>query len=448
MTQYKKKPVVMTIAGSDCSGGAGIAADIKTFSVLGVHGACVVTSITSQNGRGLQSIHDLPVSEIRTQFESILSDIEITYAKSGMLHTEATVKAVSDIVRSHEISLVVDPVMNAEAGGKLLNEDAREMMIRELIPVAKVITPNIHEASTLSGIDIKNKKTAIEAANIIAELGVEAVILTGGDAIDPTTDRFDLLLYDGEVDIIAGDFIDGSAHGTGCTYSAAICTRLALGDSYHDAAVFAKDFVRNSIARKRQVGSVFMLNHSGVHLEFSERYAVLEDLKSALGSALADERFHLLIPEVGCNIGMAVQDADNKIDVAAIDGRIHKVSGRAKAAGPIDFGASDHVSRIILTATSIDESIRGCMNIKYSEEILSVCKKLGMSITSFDRRDEPVGVKSMDWGVSDAIARSGDCFIPDIIYDLGDVGKEPMVRILGKSAADVVAKALKILNSL
>ena len=447
MSLKRRCPVVMTIAGSDCSGGAGIEADIKTFAAIGVHGTCVVTSVTSQNGRGLQSIHDLPVSEVTMQIESIFSDMDVTYAKSGMLHTEETVKTVSDLVRKNNISLVVDPVMSAEAGGILLNEDAREAMIHELIPLAKVITPNIHEAGALSGIDIRNNETAMEAATRIAKLGVEAVIITGGDAIDPTTDRYDLLLYDGKFKTIQGEFIEENAHGTGCTYSAAICARLALGDNYYEAAIFAKKFVLNSIAKGDRVGSTFMLNHAGMHLEFSDRYMVLEDLKSALRSALEDERFHLLIPEVGCNIGMAIRGAKDVKDVAAIDGRIHRVSGRAKAAGSVDFGVSDHVSRIILTVTSFDEGMRSGMNIKYSEEIMSACSGLEMSIASFDRGDEPAGVKSMDWGVSGAIARSGD-LVSDIIYDLGDVGKEPMIRILGKSATEVVAKALKILDAL
>ncbi|MDY6958156.1 MAG: bifunctional hydroxymethylpyrimidine kinase/phosphomethylpyrimidine kinase [Halobacteriota archaeon] len=447
MSPNKTSPVVMSIAGSDSSGGAGIEADIKTFSALGVHGTCVVTSVTSQNGKGIQSIFDLPQSEISMQFESIITETNITYAKSGMLHTKETVKTVSELVKKNDIPLVIDPVMSAEAGGLLLNKDARETMVHDLIPVARVITPNIYEASILSGIDIGDKETAIEAANKIAELGVEAVIITGGHAIEKMKDRYDLLLSDGEVEIISGEFFDGKAHGTGCTYSAAICARLALGDNYHDAAISSKEFVLNSISRMSRVGSAFMLNHTGMHLEFSERYMVLEDLKIALRSALENERFHILIPEVGMNIGMAIKGAENISDVAAIDGRIHKVSGRAKAAGPIDFGASDHVSRIILTVTSFDARMRGGMNIKYSEEILSACKELEMSIASFDRRDEPLGVKSMDWGVSDAISRS-ECVVSDIIFDPGDVGKEPMIRILGRSATEVVTKALKILDML
>jgi len=447
MSLKRRFPVVMTIAGSDCSGGAGIEADIKTFAALGVHGTCVVTSVTSQNGSGLQSIHDLPASEISMQIESIFSHMDVTYAKSGMLHTQEAVKTVSDLVRKHDIPLVVDPVMSAEAGGILLNEDARETMIHDLIPTAKVITPNIHEAGALSGIDIRNKETAIEAATRIAELGVEAVIITGGDAIDPTTDRYDLLLYDGKFKTIFGEFIEENAHGTGCAYSAAICARLALGDNYYEAAIFAKKFVLDSIASGSRVGSIFMLNHTATPLEFSDRYIVLEGVKSALKLALEDERFHLLIPEVSCNVGMAINGAEDVTDVAAVDGRIHKVRGKAKAAGPVDFGASDHVSRIILTVTSFDLRMRSCMNIKYSEEILSACSGLEMSIASFDRGDEPAGAKSMDWGVSDAIARSGDV-VSDIIYDLGDVGKEPMIRILGKSATEVVEKALKILDAL
>ncbi|MDY6965895.1 MAG: bifunctional hydroxymethylpyrimidine kinase/phosphomethylpyrimidine kinase [Halobacteriota archaeon] len=443
MSGEKKITLVMTIAGSDPCGGAGIEADLKTFASIGVHGACAITSVTAQNSRGVQLIHDLPVGVIDMQIDSILFEMDVNYAKSGMLHSPDIVRAVAKKVKEYDIPLVVDPVMTAESGGDLLQEEAIEILIHELIPVTKVVTPNIHEAEKLSGICIKDHETAKEAAEEIYKLGADAVIITGGHPIDPQVERFDLI-FDGETELIKGNFLDIKAHGTGCTYSAALCARLARGDGLHDAAISAKKFVYDSIYNATNIGSWMIMNHTARLIESSDRYQVLEDVNKAVAIIDASQNFYRLIPEVGCNIGMGIHGAAKRSDIAAVNGRIHSVNDKAKAFGSVDFGASDHVSRIILTAMDFDEDKRAAMNIRYSRDILSACSELGMSTASFDRRDEPEDVKTMDWGVSDAIKRSK--MVPDTIYDEGDIGKEPMIRILGNSAVEVVSMAMKILK--
>ena len=149
-----------------------------------------------------------------------------------------------------------------------------------------------------------------------------------------------------------------------------------------------------------------------------------------------------LIPEVGCNIAMAISNASSLPDVAAVSGRIVKLKGVAHAVGCAAFGASSHVARIVLTAMQFNSSMRAAMNIRYSEAALSACEKLGLSIATFSREDEPEGVSTMEWGVSEAIKSAG--MVPDVIYDIGAVGKEAMIRLLGKDAKEVAGRAVEI----
>ena len=444
MPTEKKTPIVMTIAGSDSCGGAGVQADLKTFSALGVHGTCVITSVTAQNTKGVQNTVDLPKEMISAQIESIMDEMNVCYAKTGMLSSSKIVKTVRKKIKRFGIPLVVDPVMAAEEGGVLLQDDAINTLILDLLPLATVITPNTYEASILSEIKIKDQKTAKKAAIEISKKGVDSVIITGGHAKDPEMKNIDLI-YEGEekFSFIGGDFIDKSVHGTGCTYSAAICAELAKGKSLYDAASFAKSFVYDSIIKRATFDSFKpIVNQSGKLIENSDRYWVLENVSHAVRIIEKNKSFYRLIPEVGCNVAMAIYGAKKREDVAAVSGRIVKVGESAKAVGCVSFGPSDHISRIILTAMQFDEEKRAAINIKYSKEILSVFGDRGMSISMFNRKKEPKNAKTMDWGTSDAIERFGR--VPDVIYDEGGLGKEAMIRVLGCSALEVVEKCCNL----
>jgi len=434
------KKIVMTIAGSDSGGGAGVQADLKAFAALGVHGTCTITSITAQNTLGVQRTYDLPTDVITAQIGAILSDFDVAYAKTGMLSSSEIIRAVAQEIKKHKIPVVVDPVMVAEAGGSLLREDAVSVLIKELIPLAKVITPNIFEAEALSGVRVKDKESAKLAARKIHDLGADGVLITGGhlDAVD--------ILYDGEFTVIPGRLIDKGTHGAGCTHSAALTAYLAKGFALNDAAIKAKEFVTAAIAGGADVGrGTNPVDAMAAIRGGAERYRVMKNLQDAVLMLEKCEGFSALIPEVGTNIGMALPGATDTEDVAAVVGRIVRIDG-ARVVGNIDFGASKHVARVILAAMKFDENIRGAINIRYSPEVLSACKKLGFTIASFDRKDEPRGVSTMEWGTMQAIESFGA--IPDAIYDLGGIGKEAMVRIFGRSAIEVAKKTIKICKKL
>ncbi|MCK9565832.1 MAG: bifunctional hydroxymethylpyrimidine kinase/phosphomethylpyrimidine kinase [Methanothrix sp.] len=241
--------VVLTIGGSDSGGGAGIQADIKTFSVLGVHGTCAITAITAQNTQGVQRIFGLQPDIVVDQLKSITDDFSISFAKTGMLHSAEIVMAVADNMRLTNIPFVLDPVIEAEAGGRLLRPEAVEALKAHLIPLADVVTPNIFEARALTGIVVRDRDSALLAAQEILRLGPKAVIVKGGHL-----DCTDLLITGEDVILLPGERVAGENHGVGCTYSAALTAFLALGRSPKEAARQAKLFAERALLGSMRVG--------------------------------------------------------------------------------------------------------------------------------------------------------------------------------------------------
>jgi len=433
---------VMTIAGVDSCGGAGISADLKTFAALGVHGTCVVTSVTAQNTGGVLGAFDIPVTFIEEQFKAVVSDISIDCVKTGMLSSPDIVRTVAKLIRKQDSPLVIDPVMGAEAGGKLLKDEAVAVLIEELLPVAAVVTPNVFEAEQLSGVKIKDIEDARKAVRKIHDLGAAAVIVTGGHL-----QGTDVLLSEGEFTYIKGNLIKGGTHGAGCTHSAALTAELAKGTPLVEAAHRAKQFVEHAILAGVKIGSgAAAVNQFQRTLEEAERYYVLRNVERAVRLIENNRGFSELIPEVGCNIAMGISNASSIQDVAAVSGRIVRLKDTPHPVGCVAFGASSHIARIVLTAMHSDSSMRAAVNIRYSEKALSACEELGLRISSFKRGDEPEGVSTMEWGVAEAIRSAG--MVPDVVYDTGDVGKEAMIRLLGKDALEVAVRALQISDAI
>ena len=237
----------LTIAGSDSSGGAGIQADIKTMGALGVFGMSVITAVTSQNTRGVTYIEELSTKSIITQIEAIYDDTAPDAVKSGMLFSKDIIEAVSDVLKSRNKSpYILDPVMVAASGAKLLKDDAVTYMVENLFPLAYVVTPNIPEAELLSGMKIESQEHIDTACRQIKELGPQNVIIKGGhfngeESVDT--------LFDGEnyYEISAKRINSKNTHGTGCTYSSAICSYLALGFNLLDAVKYAKQYITSAI---------------------------------------------------------------------------------------------------------------------------------------------------------------------------------------------------------
>ena len=246
----------MTIAGSDSGGGAGIQADLKTFQALGVYGASTLTAITAQNTLGVRAVHEIPVSVIADQIDAVVEDIGVDAAKTGMLSSAEIITTVADRVRRWDLQarLVVDPVMVAKSGDRLLREDAVEALRRELLPLAAVLTPNLPEAEVLVGGRVESEAEIRQAARAIIGLGPRAVVMKGGHR--HATEDADDLLFDGrEFHVFAAERIDTpNTHGTGCTFSAAIAAQLALGADLVEAVRLAKAYLKEAIRRAAPLG--------------------------------------------------------------------------------------------------------------------------------------------------------------------------------------------------
>ncbi len=247
-------PRALTIAGSDSSGGAGIQADLKTFTVFGVYGMSAITALTAQNTRGVIGIHAVPADFVRKQIDAVVSDIGVDACKTGMLPTGDIVSAVAAAVREHRITpLVVDPVMMAGSGAALCDDDARAALLHALVPLATLVTPNLGEATALTGVAIRSVADMRAAARALIERGARAVLvkgghLEGGDAIDIFDDGHDVR------ELRAARLQTPHTHGTGCQLSAAITAGLALGLPLLAAVERAKQFITAAIRDGLAIG--------------------------------------------------------------------------------------------------------------------------------------------------------------------------------------------------
>ena len=248
------RPVALTIAGSDSSAGAGIQADLKTFAAFEVYGASAITAVTAQNTLGVTAVEELPAGMVAAQIDAVADDLGVAAVKTGMLSSASIIETVAERLVAHGLGVVViDPVMVAKGGGRLLREDAVGALRELLLPLALVLTPNASEAEVLSGRPVTTMEEAKEAARAIRALGPRYVLVKGGhfgeDAVD--------VLFDGErfTELPAKRVATTSTHGTGCTLSAAIAAGLANGKGVGEAVSDAKAYVTEAIGRAFPVGA-------------------------------------------------------------------------------------------------------------------------------------------------------------------------------------------------
>jgi hydroxymethylpyrimidine/phosphomethylpyrimidine kinase len=251
-------PIALTIAGSDSGGGAGIQADIKAMSANGVYAASAVTALTAQNTLGVTAIHDVPADFVTAQIDAVFSDLAVDAVKIGMLSQPDIIRAVADVLRRwRPRHVVLDPVMVATSGAVLIADDAVEVLVGELFPLATVVTPNMHEAARLTGRPVSDKDAAmVGQARAILAMGTQAVLLKGGHGSGPLSR--DLLLTDsGETWFEAPRIATRNTHGTGCSLSSAIAANLAKGMSLENAVHDAKHWLTGALraADRLAVGS-------------------------------------------------------------------------------------------------------------------------------------------------------------------------------------------------
>ena len=442
----------LTIAGSDSSGGAGIQADMKTMSALGIYSCTVITAITAQNTLNVDHIFPLSADIIKKQIMSVLSDIPIHAIKVGMVYNNEIITAVRDILKNSKIPIVLDPIISAGTGARLLEQEFLSDFKIKLLPFCDVVTPNIHEAEKLSGIKIKNQNDIKKTALKIQKLGAKNVVVKGGHFKNNDKVIVDTILNErGKFALIKNPRMKiVEMHGSGCNFSAALTAFLAMKFPMVIACLMAIKYVHNSIVNTVKIGTGIPVNNPiSLMYEESCRYKVIDELANAVDQLTSTKNFEKLIPESQSNIVYAIPNANNIDDVAGVNGRIVKAGNRSVPTSGIKFGASRHVASSILEYMKTNQLVRAALNIKNEKRILDKCNRL-FRVTHYERKLEPKTIKnregrSISWGVSTALSKNPDA---DIIYHTGDMGKEPMIIIFGQNPQEVVNKVKSILDNM
>ena len=442
----------LTIAGSDSSGGAGIQADMKTMSALGIYSCTVITAITAQNTLNVDHILPLSADIIKKQTMSVLSDIPIHAIKIGMVYNNEIITTVSDILKNSKIPIVLDPIISAGTGARLLEQEFLSDFKIKLLPFCDVVTPNIHEAEKLSGIKIKNENDIKKTALKIQKLGAKNVVVKGGHFKNNDKVIVDTILNErGKFALIKNPRMKiVEMHGSGCNFSAALTAFLAMKFPMVIACLMANKYVHNSIVNTVKIGKGIPVNNPiSLMYEESCRYKVIDELANAVDQLTSTKNFEKLIPESQSNIVYAIPNANNIDDVAGVNGRIVKAGDRSVPTSGIKFGASRHVASSILEYMKTNQLVRSALNIKNEKRILDKCNRL-FRVTHYERKLEPKTIKnregrSISWGVSTALSKNPDA---DIIYHTGDMGKEPMIIIFGQNPQEVVDKVKSILDNM
>ena len=439
--------VALSIAGSDSGAGAGIQADLKTFSALGIYGCTAITAITAQNTQGVSAIFEVKPDIIREQITSVLSDMPPDAIKIGMVYSKQIIQTVCKFISNSKCPVVLDPIILAGTGAKLLLDNAIQSFIDELIPLSTLITPNLREAEKLTNTKIKSETDAMEAACIIRKLGAKNVIIKGCHfGSKSVTDFF--LDSNGRSAIFSNPRINvKESHGSGCNFSAAAAAFSAKGFSLIHSCRLANQYIHNAIKNVLKIGHGLVVTHpiSGIFQD-ANRYNTLRELQLAVNKIEMLHNFGKMIPETQCNIVFALSDAKTVLDIAGVKGRIVRLENMARAVSNVEFGASKHVASAVLSYMKFDPTIKSAMNIKFDEKILSICKSK-FQISQYDRTNEPSDIKKKEgktiyWGIMSALLKNRNA---EIIYHEGDVGKEPMIIIFGRNPNEVFEKIKRIL---
>ena len=443
--------VALSIAGSDSGAGAGIQADLKTFSALGIYGCTAITAITAQNTRGVSAICEIRPEIIAEQIRSILTDIPIDAIKIGMVYNKQIIQIIGKMISNSKCPVILDPIILAGSGARLLLNNAIESFIDELVPLSTLITPNIMEAGKLTNTKIDSEVDAIEAAHAIRKLGARNVIIKGGHfgVKKSVTDFF--LDDDGKSTQFSNPWIDvKETHGSGCNFSAAAAAFASKGFSLVHSCRLANQYVHSALKSVSKIGHGLVVTDpiSGIYKDAS-RYNILRELQFVVNKIQTLYKFGRLIPETQCNIVFALSDAKSVLDVAGVKGRIVKIEHMARAVSNVEFGASKHVASAVLSYMKFDPTIRSGINIKYDDQILTICKSI-FQISEYDRTTEPANIKkkegkTINWGIMNALSKNR---IAQVIYHKGDVGKEPMIILFGRDPNEVFEKIRRILGRL
>jgi len=445
-------PVVLTIAGSDSGGGAGIQADLKTIEACGGFGTSAVTSVTAQNTTGVQGTHVLPTDEISAQCRAVTDDFDVAAVKTGMLATADVVELVTEQVRQTDAPAVVDPVMVAASGDRLLAAEA-ESAYEDLIAEATLVTPNADEAAVLTNVDPQDEREARAAGEALVEMGADAALVKGGhiegggDGDETDGDVIDVLVTGDSVETFRHPRVETAAtHGSGCTLSSAVATHLAHGERVVDAVGAGVDLLARAVRYNLDVGEGPGAVH---HLVETRNRAASEETVEAVAEvvdAFVDRDVSPLVPEVGTNVAGATPYAERPGEAAAVEGRITRTLSGAEPSRGVRLGASTHVARVLLAAREVDPDLRFAANCRADGAVSDALDALDAPVAAFDPAERAPGDSAVEHGVERAFASVDGT--PAAVVNEGGDGDEPLAFLLATTADELVTRTDAVLDAL
>ena len=441
----------LTIGGLDPSGGAGITADAVTFAALGVHGAAVATALTYQNTKGVEGFWSASPRELAAQLDALARDVAPAAVKIGMLASEALARALTPYLgrwREAAVPVVFDPVFRSGGGQPLFEGTPDRTTLTSLLSGVTLVTPNTLELAYLLGEEAAANLGAVRTqVRMYHSRYNTPALVTGGHVATPG-EVVDVFFTGAEMREYRRPRQERPLHGTGCLVAAAVTAYLAAGADLSAAVERAEEYVTAAVGGAFAAGEGALLpDRTAATFHDAERWRVYSNVVRAVKVFETAANSYKLVPEVGTNIAYALPDARTTQEVCAVPGRLVCVEGAVRAVGVPAFGASGHNGRALLAAMRADPGVRATMNVRAGDDVLAACRELGYRLASFDRAEEREGDaaaegKTLEWGVERAVAAAGG--VPDVIHDRGAVGKEPMVRLFGTDAFDVVRRAVAI----
>ena len=439
---------VLSIAGSDSSSGAGIQADLKTLSSLGTYGCSAITAITVQNTKKIFEVFPIPSEIVIRQINSVLNDIRIDAIKIGMVYDGIIINKIFKILKNTNIPIIVDPIFTSTSGKNLIKYEAIKALTKKILPIATIITPNINEATQLSGIDIKNKEDLVKSLIKMKKLGPKNVIVKGGHLLSEHS--IDTLIDD-KLNII--EFSNSRIsipenHGSGCNFSAALSAYISQGYEILIACKLANEFMNSVLKNLLYIGKGYPVTDTALTTSSSAfKFHVIEELSIAINELEAITDLGKLIPETQSNFAYAIPNATSIKEVAGIKGRIVRIDQKVKASSCIEFGATQHIASAVISYMNINPLMRAGFNIKYDKKIIELLQSF-MKVSEYDRRLEPQKLKekegyTIQWGVKKAILKDKEV---RGIYHKGDIGKEPMIILFGHNPAEIVEYLRKLIE--
>jgi hydroxymethylpyrimidine/phosphomethylpyrimidine kinase len=426
---------VLTIAGTDSIGGAGVAADLKALASMDLHGCCVITAVTSQNTQRVSEILPVPARTVASQLDAIFDDVQIDAVKTGMIYSSEIADVVARKLSKEDVPLVIDPVLCAGVGSSLFRDDLKATMLAKLFPLATLVTPNRMEAEEFASMKIENELCSEEVARIISASGAGAVLLKGGHFEGPMVT--DLLLHNDALTEFTSPRLPIKVHGSGCTLSSYIAGHLAKGFDLRQAVASSKRRVQDAIAMSINLGKgVAIVNPMATKQKEAMRYPRIVSLCKAV-EIIESHLPPTFVPQTGMDFVYALPNPQDYSEICGVEGMIRMVDYRPKRVGDIVFGSSNWISRIIMSVNINHPELLAGLELRYSERNESLFRDLGMEIIEVEA-DESGNVRPREDTSNRPFEQLG--LVPDALFKFEGMGKVPRIGIIGKDPDGILRK--------